>query len=170
MFKRRNHKLGASHGCSFKRFGSRKVPIKGVDFSSQSFGASLEIEISSANASVVQSQLAQLYASLNLGIDAQIAAASQNSPAQMQPAMPAPSAVVHHRNGISSTNRIAGSSNGKKITTSEAQQRAIYAICKAQNLELAAVLADYNVTDARELYVRDASTLIDQLKARPAAR
>ena len=43
---------------------SRKIPIKGVEFSSQSFGASLEIEINSANAGEVQAQLAQLYASL----------------------------------------------------------------------------------------------------------
>ena len=146
---------------------SRKIPIKGVEFSSQSFGASLEIEINSANAGEVQAQLAQLYASLNQGIDAQIAAASQQS----QPTPPA--APPQHRNGVSSVNRVAGvigNGNGKRITATDAQQRAIFAICKSQNLDIVAVLADFNVADSRDLHVKDASKLIDQLKARAAAR
>ena len=143
---------------------SRKIPIKGVEFSSQSFGASLEIEINSANAGEVQAQLAQLYASLNQGIDAQIATASQ--PVQSQPTPP-----VQPRNGVSTTNRVAGIvGNGKRITATEAQQRVIFAICKSQNLDVAAVLADFNVADSRDLHVKDASKLIDQLKARAAAR
>ena len=145
---------------------SRKIPIKGVEFSSQSFGASLEIEISSANAGEVQAQLAQLYASLNQGIDAQIAAAGQTAVVQNLPTPPA-----LPRNGVSTTNRVAGIvGHGKRITATEAQQRAIFAICKSQNLDIVAVLADFNVADSRELHVKDASKLIDQLKARAAAR
>ena len=145
---------------------SRKIPIKGVDFSSQSFGASLEIEINSANAGEVQAQLAQLYASLNQGIDAQIAAAGQPVAVQRQPTPP-----PQPRNGVSSVNRVAGIvGNGKRITATDAQQRAIFAICKSQNLDIVAVLADFNVADSRELHVKDASKLIDQLKARAAAR
>jgi hypothetical protein len=145
---------------------SRKIPIKGVEFSSQSFGASLEIEINSADAGVVQAQLAQLYASLNQGIDTQIAAASQPAAAQSQPTPPA-----QPRNGVSSVNRVAAiaNGNGKRVLATEAQQRAIFAICKAQNLDIAAVLADFSVADSKDLHVRDASKLIDQLKARAAA-
>ena len=145
---------------------SRKIPIKGVEFSSQSFGATLEIEINSANAGEVQAQLAQLYASLNQGIDAQIAAAGQ--PIQSQPTPP-----PQPRNGVSTTNRVAGivgNGSGKRITATDAQQRAIFAICKSQNLDIVAVLADFNVADSRDLHVKDASKLIDQLKARAAAR
>ena len=146
---------------------SRKVPIKGVEFSSQSYGASMEIEINSADAAEVQSQLAQLYSSLNAGIDAQIAAASQPAAAQSQPTL-----TPQTRNGVSTVNRIAAiaNSNGKRTTATEAQCRAIYAICKAQNLDVAAVLADYNVADSRELHVKDASRMIDQLKSRPSAK
>ncbi len=148
---------------------SRKIPIKGVEFSSQSFGASLEVEINSADAGEVQSQLARLYSSLNQGIDAQIAAASAPVAVQTQPTpIPPPS---QPRNGVSTTNRVAAiaNGNGKRVTATEAQQRAIFAICKSQNLDIAAVLADFNVADSRDLHVKDASKLIDQLKARPAA-
>ncbi len=64
----------------------------------------MEIEINSADAGEVQAQLAQLYASLNNGIDAQIAAATQTVVAQSQPPQP--------RNGVTSTNRVAAIANG----------------------------------------------------------
>ena len=151
---------------------SRKIPIKGVEFSSQSFGASLEIEINSADAGEVQSQLARLYSSLNQGIDAQIAAASAPVAVQTQPT-PTPS-PAQPRNGAATTNRIAAVTNGngagKRVTATEAQQRAIFAICKSQNLDVAAILADFNVVDSRDLHVKDASKLIDQLKARHIKR
>ena len=84
---------------------SRKVPIPGLEYSSQSYSAGMEIEINSADAGVVQAQLAQLYTSLNKGIDSQIAAASQPAAVQSQPAPPAP--TVQPRNGVAMTNRIA---------------------------------------------------------------
>ena len=148
---------------------SRKVPIQGVEYSSQSYSAGMEIEINSADANVVQAQLAQLYASLNIGIDAQIAASSQPAAVQRQPTPPAP--IVQPRNGVAVTNRIASvaNGNGKRVTATDAQKRAIFAICKSQNLDIAAVLADFNVADSRDLHVKDASKLIDQLKARAAA-
>ena len=149
----------------------RKIPIHGVEYSSQSFGASLEIEINSDDPAGVQAKLLQLYASLNNGIDAQIAAASVPATVQNQPT-PTPS-PAQPRSGMAVTNRITavtnGNGNGKRVTATEAQQRAIFAICKAQNLDVAAVLADFNVADSRDLHVKDASKLIDQLKARPAA-
>jgi hypothetical protein len=97
------------------------------------------------------------------------ASASQPPTVQSQPTPPAP--TIQPRDGVSSTNRIAGVvGNGKRVTATEAQQRAIFAICKSQNLDVAAVLADFNVSDSRELHVKDASKLIDQLKSRAAAR
>ncbi len=146
---------------------SRKIPIKGVDFSSQSFGASLEVEINSAEPGEVQAQLARLYSSLNQGIDAQIATSTHPGVVQNQPA---PTPVVQPRNGAAAANRLINVGNIKRVTATDAQQRAIFAICKAQNLDVAAVLADYNVADCRELHLKDASKLIDQLKARAALR
>ena len=149
---------------------SRKIPIRGVEYSSQSFGASLEVEINSDDPAGVQTSLLQLYASLNSGIDAQIAAASQPVVVQSKPTLPTPPAQP--RSGVSTTNRVAAVTNGssKRITATEAQQRAIFAICKSQNLDVIAVLADFQVADSKDLHVKDASKLIDQLKARGAAR
>ena len=143
---------------------SRKVPIKGVDFSSQSFGASMEIEINSADASEVQVQLVQLYASLNAGIDAQIAGVSQPVAVQTQPTPLPPPA----RNGVASTNRVAAIANGNghapKTNCTEAQAKCIFAVSKAKGIDLKAILSDFKVTDARDLSVKEASILIDKLK------
>src|ERR1017187_1844491 len=92
---------------------SRKTPIPGLEYSSQSYSAGMEIEINSADAGVVQAQLAQLYVSLNKGIDAQIAAASQPSGVQSQPTPPA--ANAQPRNGVSSVNRVAAVASGKRV-------------------------------------------------------
>jgi hypothetical protein len=164
---------------------SRKVPIPGLEYSSQSFGASLEVEINSADPAEVQAQLAQLYSSLNQGIDEQVSAASQlPSPARSnavsstiatrsQPVQQSRAAAVPAANGYTNgRNRVAASSNGngngRKITCTEAQAKCIYAICKAQGIEMADVLADYNVADVHDLHVKDASRLIDDLKSRQA--
>ncbi len=166
---------------------SRKVPIPGLDFSSQSFGASLEIEINSADAGEVQSQLTQLYDSLSRGIDAQIAAVGQQpehaphppvvngaSARTLAAPVQAPPPVQQPRNGYVVRNRVAAATgngngstngNGRRVTCTEAQAKCIYAICKAQGLDMISVLADYNVADARDLHVRDASRLIDSLKS-----
>jgi hypothetical protein len=160
---------------------TRKVPIPGIEYSSQSFAAGMEIEINSADPGEVQAQLAGLYDSLSSAIDGQIAAAGGQSPAAMpsigngtavrRPAPQLPAAPV--QNGYANgRNRVAavhtngnGNGNGRRVTATEAQCRAIYAICKSQGLDMVSVLADFNVADAKDLHVKDASRLIDQLKA-----
>ena len=47
----------------------------------------------------------------------------------------------------------------------QAQQRTIFAIAKNQGLELAEYLIPYNVRRAEELSVKNASKLIDELRA-----
>ena len=58
-----------------------------------------------------------------------------------------------------------GNGSGRRGGATEAQQRAIFAICKANGIDMAAALADFNVSDAKDLHVKDASRLIDQLKS-----
>ena len=164
---------------------SRKVPIPGLEYSSQSFSAGLEIEINSADPAEVQAQLQQLYYSLNQGIDEQVQAASQpinqarntaiNTatahstpvPQQSQPtSMPARNGYSNGRNRLTTVN---GNGNGRSVKATDAQCRAIFAICKSQGLDMAAILADYNVTDAKDLHVKTASTIIDDLKSKQAA-
>ena len=120
---------------------------------------------------------------LSRGIDAQISSASQypeNAPTpplsrpSVQPRQPVPqqqSPVQQQRSGYATgRNRVAavtngnGNGNGRRVNATEAQCRAIFAICKSQGINMADVLADFNVADAKDLHVKDASRLIDQLK------
>lgn len=115
---------------------------------------------------------------LNAAVDTQISGAtnypenaptpalSQQTVKQLPPVQQQP---VQQRVGYAVTrNRVAavsGNGNGRRVTCTDAQAKCIYAICKAQGLDLVSVLADFNVADARDLHVKDASRLIDQLKA-----
>ena len=167
---------------------SKKVPIPGCEYSSQQFGASMEIEVSDADKpDVIQNRITELYGLLSSSIDAQIAGAPQQSvsgyqaPAvntvPIQPVQSAPSPMQQrpaYTNG-SGRNRIAaattnGNGNGRRVTATEAQCRAIFAICKANGIDMAAALADFNVSDAKDLHVKDASRLIDHLKNGQAAQ
>ena len=170
---------------------SKKVPLPNVEFSSQQFGASMEVEVSDADQpEAIHARISDLYALLSQSVDEQIAGAAQQPANDYQAptanvvpirSQPAPSPVQQQqpaapqRNGYAvGRNRVAAVStngngntngNGRRVTCTEAQAKCIYAICKAQGLDMISVLADYNVADARELHVRDASRLIDQLKS-----
>ena len=171
---------------------SKKVPLPGVEYSSQQFGAAMEIEVSDADQpEAIHGRIRDLYALLSQSVDEQIAGAAQQPasngyqapvtnvvPIRTQPVQSAPPPVQQrpaYTNG-NGRNRIAaattngnGNGNGRRITCTEAQAKCIYAICKAQGLDMVAVLADYNVADARDLHVKDASRLIDDLKSKQAA-
>ena len=164
---------------------SRKLPIQGIPYSSENFSAGLEIEINSAETGEVQARLAGLYDCLSQAIDAQITAAGAHPIPQPTPAKQtingngkthatANTAPVAQTNGngnrvgnYNGNNRVgAANGNGRSIYATQAQQRAIFAISKSMNLDLPALLADYNCADVSQLPIRDASTLIDSLKAR----
>jgi hypothetical protein len=156
---------------------SKKVPVQGIQFSSQQYGASLEIEVSDADKpEAIQARIRELYSLLSLSIDEQIGAVKSAAPVQngnghIQAPPPAPQ-PVQQRNGYATRNRVAAVTNGnsRRVGATEAQCRAIFAICKAQGIDMAAVLADFNVSDAKDLHVKDASRLIDQLKSGQAAQ
>ncbi|MGD0091403.1 MAG: hypothetical protein ABSE73_15910 [Planctomycetota bacterium] len=169
---------------------SKKVPIPGTEFSSQQFGASMEIEVSDADQpNVIQARIRDLYGLVTQAVDEQIAAATGNNgnghgqvqppirrqnytPSQnQQPASPARSGYPSNRTARSSGNSGNGGNggNGRRTNAIEAQQRAIWAICKSLNLDVAAVLADYNYSDLSQVPVKVASQIIDSLKARQTA-
>jgi len=144
----------------------------------------MEIEISDADKpDAIQARIRDLYQTLTVAIDEQIGPATQggpvsNSPApavnrQYAPPPPAPQPAPTGRTGYAAAKPAGRSngngSNGRKTGATEVQQRAIFAICKSLNLDMAAVLAGYNVTDAGQLSVKDASRLIDDLKGRQNA-
>lgn len=163
---------------------SRKIPVPGIQFSSQQYGAALEIEVSDADKpEAIQARIRELYDLLNRSIDEQIVAATESNGHETdqgnggngQPQAKAEPAArrgngrtsqpraQYRRNGNSRAN---GGGNGARRVTlaTEAQQRAIFAICKDLGIEMADALADFNVADAAELTVMDASRLIDDLK------
>ena len=160
---------------------SKKLPIPGLEYSSQSFGASMEIEVSDADKpDAIQARIQELYGLLSNSIDAQITGApnvpthnghvlTQATTARLTQAPQ--SQPVHQRSYANGRNRLpaAGSNgNGRSVTATEAQCRAIFAICKSQGIDMASVLADFNVADAKDLAIKDASRLIDDLKSRQA--
>ena len=65
------------------------------------------------------------------------------------------------------TNRVANQTNPGTQTrgATSSQVRAIHAISNHSGISLAAVLSEFNVSRPDDLSVRDASTVIDQLKA-----
>lgn len=163
---------------------SKKVPLPGVDYSSQQYGASLEIEVSDADKpDAIQARIRDLYTMLSSAIDEQIGAVPQPAlpaavPAQrgyngngnghaLPPPQPVQQPAPQPRNGYATgRNRVATNGNGsaRRGTATEAQCRAIFAICKSQGIEMISVLADFNVADPKDLNIKDASRLIDQLK------
>ncbi|MCY3018247.1 MAG: hypothetical protein NTW87_04340 [Planctomycetota bacterium] len=164
---------------------SRKVPIVGIEYSSQSYSAGLEVEVSDGESpEVIKERIRSLYALLSSAIDEQIGGAvsgvtpagnnaasatplvnRQHAPPPQtpQPANPGRASYSQNRGG-GRTNGNGG--NGRRTTATEAQCRAIYAICKSLNLDMNAVLADYSVASTADLTVKDASRLIDDLKSR----
>ena len=172
---------------------SKKVPIIGQDFSSQQFGAALEIEVSDADKTdAIQARIKVLFDTLNCAVDDQIRthgygaesnAESAQTGTKTQTAQPSVSTRLPARGqsqNVQNTAQVASPKNNAAAQSSArktrpqnnrsltkataAQVRAIFAISKSKNLDLTAVLADYNVASPDDLHVRDASNLIDVLK------
>ncbi|HEY3319578.1 MAG TPA: hypothetical protein VGP72_03770 [Planctomycetota bacterium] len=164
---------------------SKKTPIPGQDFSSQQFGAAMEIEVSDADTSeVIHARIRDLYGLLSSAVDAQIAAAQIPAaptgnagaatferrfappPVQQQTAASVRTGHATSTNGNRANGNGNGNGNRRMTMATAAQQKAIWAIAKSLNLDLAAVLADYNVAEIAQLNVKQASQVIDDLKSR----
>jgi hypothetical protein len=141
---------------------SKKVPLPGIDYSSQQFGAAMEIEISDTDRpDAIKQRIQEVYALLSQTVDEQITTSTAIARSQLPPPRQQNTASTP-QNGRRYQN---GRSNGRPVMATEAQQRALFAIAKQMNLDLNPILASYNATDASQLTVRDASALIDDLKS-----
>jgi hypothetical protein len=143
---------------------SKKVPLPGVDYSSQQIGAAMEIEISDTDRpDAIKQRIQEVYALLSQTVDEQISSAAP--PARASASVRQPVTPTNGRRYQSQNGR---SNSGRPVMATEAQQRALYAIAKQMNLDLKEILASYNAADASQLTVRDASALIDDLKSQQA--
>jgi len=139
---------------------SKKTPIPGKDFSSQQYGAAMEVEVSdAADPGEIGDKLRQVYKLLEGSVDAQLEAASRPS-ATEQP--------THHRlpggNGGNGGNG-NGRRNGK---ASQAQIKAVFAISRDRGMSrdeiIRVIRGEFGVERPDDLDVRQASDLIGRLQ------
>ena len=128
---------------------SKKLPMSGIDYSSKSASAGIEVEMpSAATSEEIRCRLEQLYAALAFPVDDQLGNPSQVS--DQGPSHPKPNS----------------DGNGRKAT--EAQLKAISAIAEDRGVsgqQLRDLLdQEFHVDQTHELSIRQASSLIDLLK------
>ena len=138
---------------------AKKIPLPGIDFSSQQFGAAIEIEVAHGESpDVIRQRLQELYNLLSESVDKQF----ENASAPERPgkrALPSPG-------GCKECQALHGAKTLRTVSATAAQRRAICAICASLDLDIAGLLADRSVSDLAELSVQAASRLIDELRSR----
>jgi len=149
---------------------SKKVPMPGVEYSSQQFGASLEIEVSDADKpESIKARIQELYRLLTQTVDEQIAGASKPAPASAA-SQPEPAAASTTPRWKQTGNAAKPGNGHQPVPATAAQCKAIEAICSKLNVATADVLADYKVNAVNALTVKQASKVIDALKKEQANR
>ena len=159
---------------------SKKVPIPGLEYSSQNFNAGMEVEVgSNITRGELKEKYEELYRILEDSISEQIQdAARVNQNTESSRRQPYKSANRSGGNGHGGNGhggnghggnghgRKSGSGNGKRAT--DAQVRAIYAIANSKGFDKQGIQdmlsESYGVSYPNQLHIGDASSLIDQLK------
>ena len=145
---------------------SKKVPVPDVEFSSQSYSAGMEVEVSSGTEpEEIGKKLKLLYALLEGSIDEQLAAGQSEAP-QEPPNPPFPRGTNGHE--TRPNGHRTGNGTKKARTATEAQMRAIQAIASDRGYSepgLADLLSSrFGAHTVEALSIGDASRLIDLLK------
>ena len=147
---------------------SKKVPLPGIEFSSRSYSAGMEVEVSSGSGKdELKEKLRSLYALLEESIDEQIKEKdSRGSSTEDPPSRPSP----RRSNGPGGNGRRDGNGrgNGNGRTATQAQIKAIYAIAREHgysddDLDRLAE-GTFGANKPSALSISQASTLIDTLK------
>ena len=149
---------------------SKKVPIAGLSYSSQSFMAGLEVELSDAAAlPEVQTRIREVYALLEQSINEQIATHQASAGQQERPA-PAENRGPRRDAGRREDHRDdrRGGRDNAPYPASQAQRKATAAIAQERGMlsdDLTALLRqEFRKNSAEELTLREASRLIGLLK------
>ena len=136
----------------------KKVPLPGVEFSSQSYSAGMEVEVScDASEQAVKDRLRALYGLLEEAIQGQIGGRQAEVPEN-----------DHQRSPDRRENHRRTNGNGSSRGATEAQQRAIQAIARSHGYSeqrLGGLISEsFGVGSICDLSIGQASSLIDTLK------
>jgi hypothetical protein len=154
---------------------SKKVPMPDVEFSSQSYGTAMEIEVSdAADAREITGRLEAIYKLLEKSIDQQIVQASvgKASPAQPQQKRP----FLGNTNGKPQAEGDNGNGSARRGDghASPAQIKALFAISKDKGMDRNGLVellkAEYGVERPDDLTVKAASDLIGKLQKMQGVR
>ena len=157
---------------------SKKVPVPNLEYSSQSYMAGLEVEISDgATDEQIKDRLAHVYAMLEASVDREIALAEAK--AAKAAAFQAPGAQSQGAGATSANSQAQTPASGgpgprtieprnRRAGATAAQVKAIFAISKDKGLpreSLFAMLAQQygGITDPEDLSVKQASEFIQKL-------
>jgi hypothetical protein len=153
---------------------AKKVPIPGEEFSSQSYGAALDIEVSdSADIKAIQTRLQQMYKVLKDSVNQQI---EENN--QSKSFLDMPPEKNSFLNPDKQENPLTENSNPKSNGTNNSgsnhrpctdpQKKAIWAISKVQKISqkylIDNIFSKYGVKTPDELSIKEASEVINYLK------
>ena len=149
---------------------SKKVPIAGLSYSSQSFMAGLEVELSDAAAlPEVQARIREVYALLEQSINEQIATHRANSGhAEASADHREPRRDSGRRDERQDYRRGGERRDNAPYPASQAQRKAIAAIAQERGIlsdDLTALIRqEFRKNNAEELTLKEASRLIGILK------
>ncbi len=151
---------------------SKKLPVPGREFSSQSFACGIEAELAdAADAPALKAKAEELFNLVQRAVEDEIAKAGAavhepaadseggNGQYRATPQARAPRIPQNGGNGNGGRAR----RNGKPVMATGAQLKAIRAICAERGLQIEEVLADWN-GDPERLTIKEASEVIDALK------
>ena len=141
------------------------------DYQSTGVSINLVAELDSAllaKPTELQQQIDSLYAQAEAAIDRQVGSYAQNPPAAREPTRTP--AASYTRNASRPSNGHRNGTNGATTGMTASQRRAIDAIAQRMNADANQEAQDLFGTELGELTIRQASELIDHLKAlTPAA-
>ena len=142
---------------------SKKLPIPGANFSSQSASITITAEVSDLNQVAAEAQ--KLYRIAEQAVDAQLAASSVEQPAPVPMSRPAPSPQPRQ---ASQPYRNNGQRRAPAPVT-DSQLRFLKRLIDQTKAPLAGIFEQYQIGDLTQLSCRDAVGLIDELKGQVTA-
>jgi len=141
---------------------SKKVPIVGTDYSSQSASITITAEVTDLNQVVAEAQ--KLYRIAEQAVDAQLAG-TQPLATTLPSASPPVQATTPTRSPSQGSQPYRGNSQRRgPAPVTDSQMRFLKRLIDQSKASVPAILDQFQVGDLSQLSCRDAAQLIDELK------